>query len=251
MTQKEVNPLIVALDVPTFKEAKQLVDLLSPAVTIFKIGSQLFTACGPMAVRYVLSQGRDVFLDLKYHDIPNTVASAVRAAVGLQVLGHEALDERKQKGPTPGRIRLLTVHIQGGEEMLKSAAEAAAREAERLTVFRPRIVGITVLTSQAKTDNIHALVAERACLAVNSGLDGVVASSQETALIRRETGLKTVIVTPGIRPAGAQAGDQKRVATPGEAIQSGSDYLVIGRPIIQASDPLATVRQVQNEIAAA
>ena len=242
---KRESPLIVALDVDTFDEARSLIDALTPAVDIFKVGSQLFTSCGPVIVRYILAQGKNVFLDLKYHDIPNTVANAVSAAVGLSKVVHEVLGKKK----TPqGSLFMLTVHIQGGAEMLKAAAAAAAKSAQESGVEKPLIVGITVLTSEEKNSNIRALVLERAGLAKQCGLEGVVASSEEAAEIRRQFGKDFIIVTPGIRPSGADAGDQKRVTTPKEAIQNGSDYLVVGRPIVQASSPAQAASAIIKEI---
>jgi orotidine-5'-phosphate decarboxylase len=144
---------------------------------------------------------------------------------------------------------MLTVHIQGGAEMLKKAAEAAAKTAKLIGVQKPLIVGITVLTSEEKDSNIRSLVLERAGLAQQCGLDGVVASSEEAADIRRQFGKDFVIVTPGIRPSGADAGDQKRVTTPKEAIRNGSDFLVVGRPIVQADDPAVAAKAILKEIA--
>ncbi len=226
--------LIVALDVETWDEAKILVDSLSGEVDIFKIGSQLFTACGPEAVRYILKKGKKVFLDLKFHDIPHTVAGAVKAAVGIT--------EGKES------IFMCTLHTLGGEAMLRAAVEAATQQAQNRGVKRPLLVGITVLTSEEKKDNIHHLVLERAALAKDAGLDGVVASSQEAALIRREFGENFIIVTPGIRPQGADTQDQRRVTTPSDAIRNGSNFLVVGRPIVKAKDPLSSACSILEEI---
>lgn len=227
------SQLIVALDVETLKEAKDLVKSLGKLVDIFKVGSQLFTACGPEVVQHILVQGKEVFLDLKFHDIPNTVANAVKAAVGLR---------QGQQG-----LLMLTVHTLGGGEMLKAAAEAALKEAQNIGVKRPWVVGITVLTSEEKRDNIRTLVLERAQLAQESGCDGVVASVEEAQFIRERFGPDFLIVTPGIRPAGAETGDQKRVASPQAAVQSGSNFLVVGRPILQARDPLKAVEEILKE----
>ena len=229
MNRKE-NNLIVALDVDTFDEAKALVNSLSSVVDIFKVGSQLFTAYGPAVVQYILEKRKKVFLDLKFHDIPNTVANAVSAAVGL-------------KG-----VYMLTVHTLGGKEMLQNAVEAATKKSKTLGVEKPLIVGITVLTSDDKLKDTSAIVLERALLAKESGLDGVVASSQEAALIRRKLGKDFIIVTPGIRPSGSEAGDQKRVTTPAEAINNGSNLLVVGRPIVKALDPLKVAQDILKEI---
>lgn len=229
------SQLIVALDVDTFEEAQKLIDALGDSVEIFKVGSQLFTAYGPEVVRYLLKAGKKVFLDLKFHDIPNTVANAVRSAVGLKE-GNES-------------IFMCTLHTAGGVEMLKYASEAAAKAALDIGVKRPLLLGITALTSDQKQDSIGQIVLEKALLAKEAGLDGVVASGQETALIRENLGRDFIIVTPGIRPAGAQTGDQKRVTTPSEAQAQGSDYLVVGRPIVKAENPSLAAKQILEEIA--
>ena len=231
---KQKGQLIVALDVATLDEAKKLVRELKSVVDIFKVGSQLFTACGPEAVRYLLKEGKEVFLDLKFHDIPNTVASAIAAAVNIAEGGRG--------------IMMCTLHALGGLEMLQAAAETARKEAQVRGVKRPLLVAITVLTSEVKKDNIPRLVLERSALAKQAGLDGVVASSQEAALIRREFGKAFVIVTPGIRPKDSAVGDQKRVTTPADAIANGSDFLVVGRPVVNAKDPAAAAKQILEEI---
>jgi orotidine-5'-phosphate decarboxylase len=239
------DKLIVALDVDTFDEARILVEKLQNDVNIFKVGSQLFTACGPVIVRHLTAAGKKVFLDLKYHDIPNTVANAVRSAVRLNVPVSDSVTEIF--GGT-GEIFLCTLHTLGGQEMLEAAVKAARDEAAVKGVNRPLLLGITVLTSDAARDNIHTIVTERARLAKMSGLDGVVASSQEAEILKSQFGRDLVIVTPGIRPKGTDAGDQKRVTTPYDAIKSGSDYLVVGRPIVKADDPAVAARQVLDEI---
>lgn len=233
MTVKK-SQLIVALDVATLDEAKKLVRTLEGIVDTFKLGSQLFTAHGPEAVRFLLREKKEVFLDLKFHDIPNTVARAVAAAVDINEGGRG--------------IMMCTLHALGGLEMLQAAAQTARKEAQITGVKRPLLVAITVLTSDAKKDNIPRLVLERAALAKQAGLDGVVASSQEAALIRREFGKDFVIVTPGIRPKNSAVGDQKRVTTPADAIANGSDFLVVGRPVINAADPAAAAKQILEEI---
>jgi len=242
------NKLIVALDVPTFEEARALVEAIGDAVQIYKVGSQLFTACGPIVVRHLLAQGKDVFLDLKFHDIPNTVANAVSSVVGLNNLGHEAMDENGKKTGKKGCIILCTLHTIGGSEMLERAVQAAIKTSADIGVTKPRLVGITVLTSEATSDNISDIVLERARVAKASGLDGVVASSQEASILRREFGEDFVVVTPGIRPAGADQGDQKRVTTPKEAIANGSSYLVVGRPIVKADNPNQAAIDILKEI---
>jgi len=242
------NKLIVAVDVPTFEEARKLIDTLSLEVGTFKIGSQLFTACGPVVVRHVLAKGRDVFLDLKFHDIPNTVAHAVSAAVALGKEVHKVLDEKEPKDILLGKLSICTLHTLGGIEMMQRAQEAAIETSEDLGVAKPYLVGITVLTSEQKESNIANLVLERAGLAKKAGLDGVVASAQEAALIRKEFGKDFIIITPGIRPSGTDVGDQKRVTTPADAIKNGSNYLVVGRPIVKAEDPLAASRNILKEM---
>ena len=226
--------LIVALDVATLAEAKKLVRELEGVVDIFKVGSQLFTACGPEVVRYLLRQGKQVFLDLKFHDIPNTAGGAVAATVNITVGGRG--------------IMMCTLHALGELEMLQAAAQAARKQAQLKGVKRPLLVAITVLTSEAGKDNIPRLVLERAALAKQAGLDGVVASSQEAAFIRRKFGKDFIIVTPGIRPKDSAVGDQKRITTPAVAIANGSDFLVVGRPVVNAPDPAAAAKQILEEI---
>ena len=240
--------LIVALDVPTMEEATALVEQVGDAISIYKVGYQLFTAYGPMIVRYLMAQDKQVFLDLKFHDIPNTVANGLASIVGLNVPVYDVMDDQEAKKPWAGNVMLTTVHIQGGSEMLKRAVDEAHKEAQNKGVKRPKLVGITVLTSEKNADNISDLVIERAALARQAGLDGVVASSQETERLRREFGDSFTIVTPGIRPQGSDTDDQKRVATPKEAIAAGSSFLVIGRPIVKAEDPRAAALQILEDI---
>jgi orotidine-5'-phosphate decarboxylase len=232
--------LILALDLETFERARQLIDELDDSIEIFKVGSQMFTSYGPFILRYLQSKGKKVFLDLKFHDIPNTVASAVKSAVGLSV------SPTNDSGFAP--LFMLTVHTVGGREMLEAALQAAKSQAQALNIQRPLIVGVTVLTSTAKDPNVESLVLERARLAKEAGLDGVVASVEEAAAIRRELGKDFLIVTPGIRPADASLNDQKRVATPKAAIQQGSNFLVVGRPIIHAASPRAAALQILEEM---
>ena len=226
--------LIVALDIDTFQEAQRIVAALGDSVDIYKVGSQLFTSCGRDIIHYLIGEKKRIFLDLKFHDIPNTVANAVRSAI-LLMEDHSAL-------------LMLTLHTIGGKEMLQTAAKAAQETAGHLKIQKPLLVGVTVLTSDAPKDNIRAVILERAQLAKDSGLDGVVASAQEAAFIREKFGKDFVIVTPGIRPEGADAGDQKRVMTPVQAIKNGSNFLVVGRPILQASDPRQAARDILDDI---
>ena len=227
--KKRTAQLIVALDVGTLREAKALIKSLGPSVGIYKVGSQLFTAFGPEVIRVLAKARKKTFLDLKYHDIPNTVYNAVGSAVSLNVV-------------------MLTVHISGGKQMLEAAAKAAREQAKKMKVSRPLVVGVTVLTSEADQGNVKDIIIEKARLAKSCGLDGVVASPQEAKMIRNELGEGFIIVTPGIRPSGAAAGDQKRTATPKEAVLSGSDFLVVGRPIVQAADPSQAARAILDEI---
>lgn len=212
------SKLIVALDVDNFDRAAELVRQLRDYVEVFKVGSQLFTRVGPRIVEFIGSQGRQCFLDLKFHDIPNTVAKAVESAATLPVA-------------------MLTVHVAGGEEMLRAAAGV---------VNRPRLLGVTVLTSVA--GNMADEVIRCARLAKGCGLDGVIASPHEIRSLRRELGESFLIVTPGIRPAGSDAGDQKRTMTPSEAVEAGANYIVVGRPIVAAGDPLAAAREIADQL---
>ncbi len=216
--------LIVALDVDSAERALQLVTLLSAEVRHFKIGAQLFTACGPEVMRHIAQRGGSVFLDLKFHDIPQTVASAVRAA-----RAH------------PGMF-MLTVHAAGGLEMMREAARAAAEDTSGTS--RPKVVAVTRLTSDPETPATAGEVLQRAKTAKEAGLDGVVCSAHETAALRKQFGSDFIIVNPGIRPKGYKADDQKRVATAREALEAGASYIVVGRPVIGATDPLAAVRQL-------
>ena len=229
--------IIVALDVNSVEEIERLVDKLRPVVRIFKIGSALFTACGIQAVDTVRRKGCKVFLDLKYHDMPNTVMQASRAAARQN-------------------IYMMTVHAMGGLEMMEKSAEAAREEARRIRTPAPLLLGITVLTSLDKNDMqsvgmsgpVDEEVLRLVKLAEKAGLDGVVASANELPKIRKVVKKDFLIVTPGIRPLWSKKDDQKRVATPKEAIAMGADYLVIGRPITANEDPRAAAEKVIEEI---
>jgi orotidine-5'-phosphate decarboxylase len=224
--------VIVALDYAGAAAALALADRLHPSQCRLKIGKELFTAAGPALVETLATRGFPVFLDLKYHDIPTTVANACRAAATLGVW-------------------MLNVHALGGSAMMN-----AAREAVSFLTPRPKLVAVTLLTSMgdAELDEVGVAggapgaVVRLARLAQASGLDGVVASAQEAALLRRECGAGFSIVTPGIRPADAVRDDQQRVATPRAAIASGANYLVIGRPITRAPDPLAALQAINREV---
>ncbi len=229
--------LIVALDVPTLEEAEKLVKVLAPYVGVFKVGKELFTAAGPAAIDMVHRHGGKVFLDLKYHDIPNTVGSACEAATRMGVF-------------------MVNVHTLGGQKMMIQAVQSVHKAAEAVKKDPPKLIGVTVLTSLADHDlkevgidkKVKAQVEDLAMLAKQSGLDGVVASPQEIALIRKSAGKDFLIVTPGVRPVWAAQGDQKRVMTPKEAIEEGADFIVIGRPITQQPDPASAAEKVLNEI---
>ena len=228
-----MNPkdrLIVALDVDNKERAQVLVDELGPHVGMFKVGKELFTAEGPQIVRSIVEGGGKVFLDLKFHDIPNTVAKAVGAAAQLGAF-------------------FVTLHITGGRAMLEAAASALPAEGTQL-------LGVTVLTSQTDASlmetgmrgTVVETVRQLARLAHESGIDGVVCSPHEIALIRETAGDDMVIVTPGIRPKGAAKGDQARVTTPGEALRLGCDYIVVGRPITEAASPSDAAKAIVDEL---
>jgi orotidine-5'-phosphate decarboxylase len=232
--------VFVALDVESLEEAGRLLDRLEDAVSGVKIGSQLFTSAGPAAVELAHKRGHRVFLDLKFHDIPNTVAGAVRSAARLGVY-------------------MLNVHASGGAQMMRAAAESAAQAARDFGVARPVCLGVTVLTSLDRraleaevgvTASIDGHVLRLAEAARQAGLDGCVASPQEIRRIRLALGARFAIVTPGIRPASTAAtDDQKRVATPRAALEAGADYLVVGRPITAAADPKAAAAAIIAELA--
>jgi orotidine-5'-phosphate decarboxylase len=220
--------IVLALDAPDLATAASLLARVRDSIGAVKIGKELFTAAGPEAVRALHATGLPVFLDLKYHDIPNTVAGAVRAAGRLGV-------------------RWMTLHTSGGAAMLEAAAQAR----DALPEPRPRLLGVTVLTSLGETAADAEEIVDRALLAQRCGLDGAVASPQEVARLRAACGPDFLLVTPGVRPAGAAADDQQRVATPAQAIRDGADLLVIGRPITAAPDPAAAAQALGREIAAA
>ncbi len=231
--------LIVALDVATMEEARRAVASLRGHVGMFKVNVQLFTAAGPDVVREIVASGTRVFLDLKYHDIPNTVAAACREAVRLGVT-------------------IFNVHAAGGGEMLHRAAEATTHEAARLNVTKPHLIAVTVLTSaDAATmeeigvvaHSVEAQVTKLAQLTDACGLDGVVASPHEIAPIRASvTRGDFLLITPGVRPRGVTHDDQKRVMTPAEAVCAGADYIVVGRAILNAHDPARAAREIVEEM---
>ena len=235
---KEDPRLIVALDVDSYRKAGRLVRLLSPYVKVFKVGNILFTQCGPKIIKYIHKKGAKVFLDLKYNDIPNTVS---RAAIEATKLG----------------VYMINVHATSGREALRATAKAVAEEARRHHIFKPILVAVTVLTSLhdedihsfGMTGTVKDLVLRLAGLAKDAGLDGVVASPEEIKMIKKEIGDHFVVVTPGIRPEWAMhKGDQKRVMTPSQAVANGADFIVVGRPIIQAKKPAKAVKDILKDM---
>lgn len=239
MNLQPEDRLIVALDVADSIQAEAAIARLRPAVNFFKIGSQLFTACGPKVVELVKKSGGRVFLDLKFHDIPNTVASAVAAACGLGV-------------------DILNMHASGGFLMMEAAMKAASETCSIGPGSRPLLLGVTVLTSldDESLDEVMGMkgltvskqVLHLANLSKSAGLDGVVASPQEISLVRQHLGPDFIILTPGIRTGDSPADDQKRFATPAQAIAAGADFIVVGRPITKAQNPVAVANAIVEEI---
>ncbi len=229
--------LIVALDVDTLEEVEYWVHLLKDHVGMFKVGMQLYNSLGRDVVHRIKGLGGHVFLDLKLHDIPNTVAQATRVLTSLEV-------------------DLLNVHASGGFNMMRMAAEAARQEAARLQIPRPLVIAVTVLTSLSDEDlreigyaeTTDNMVVRLAKLAQKAGLDGVVCSPHEASMIREVCGPAFISVTPGVRPAMSDVGDQKRVMTPSRAMAAGSQYLVVGRPILQAKNPVEVVKSIVKEM---
>ena len=231
------NPIIVALDVPEASAALKLAESVAPAVGAFKIGKELFVSAGPDIVKRVRDTGASVFLDLKFHDIPNTVAKAVASATRLDV-------------------QMLTVHTCGGSTMLERALEGANEAAKQTGNKAPLILGVTVLTSMDESD-LHEVgvnktpesqVIHLAQMATGAGLKGLVCSPKEIAPLREVLPPEVQLVTPGIRPVGSEAGDQKRVMNPTEAIEAGADWLVIGRPIYGADNPREAAEDILESI---
>ncbi len=237
MTSETESRIIIALDVDELEKAKDLVKLLKDDVAAFKIGKQLFTRCGPDAVNMVHDEGGRVFLDLKFHDIPTTVAKASVEVMGLGVF-------------------MFNMHASGGLDMMKKAVAAVKEKAAEKEEKKPVILAVTVLTSQGPEDlkrlginmGMEEMVVNLASLAKKAGVDGVVASPKEIRAIREACGKDFVIVTPGIRPASSSKDDQKRIMTPLEAVSAGADYIVVGRPITQAEDPLLAAQSINNEL---
>jgi orotidine-5'-phosphate decarboxylase len=236
-TRRMRNPILVALDVPTEESALALARQLAPVVAGFKIGSQLFTSAGPGIVKAIRSLERQVFLDLKFHDIPNTVAKAVESATRLGV-------------------QMLTIHTGGGSDMMRAAEESAQKTAQQSGGAAPLVLGVTVLTSmEGRTlgevgceTNVARQVERLALLAVRSGLRGLVCSPLEIAALRQLLPEGIQLVTPGIRTGTEKADDQKRTLSAKEALAAGADWLVIGRPISAAADPVAATRGILDSI---
>ena len=231
------NRLIVALDVHTMDDVRSLVSTLGDTVTYYKVGMELFYSVGPDVVRLLKEQGKHVFLDLKLHDIPNTVAGGLASLMGLGA-------------------DIVNVHASGGYTMMKTAATKLHAAAAEQGIPCPKIIGVTVLTSMneddwkklGETEPMADRVTRLAKLAKAAGLDGVVASPQEAAGIREACGDDFLIVTPGVRPAGASLDDQSRIATPAQALQNGATHLVIGRPIRAAKDPKTAALAILKEM---
>ncbi|MDX2507858.1 MAG: orotidine-5'-phosphate decarboxylase [Gammaproteobacteria bacterium] len=233
MTSANDPKIIIALDYKDEISTMALVDQLQPSLCRLKVGKELFVRCGPSLVKKLINKGFDVFLDLKFHDIPNTVAAACQAAADMGVW-------------------MINVHASGGRKMMLAAHEAIEKCAHK-----PLLIGVTVLTSLSRQDIAETgldiepaeQVLRLARLAKDSGLDGVVCSPQEVSLLKQQIGKQFCFVTPGVRPAGSAIADQQRIMTPSEALSSGSDYLVIGRPITANTDPLQALNEIIKECA--
>jgi orotidine-5'-phosphate decarboxylase len=231
------DKIIFALDVEHFQEAQKWVTLLKDRVGIFKVGKQLFTHAGPKVIDMIRQKGQNVFLDLKYHDIPNTVAKA----------GEEA---------TKLNVTMFNLHALGGFEMMKKTVEASRAAAKKLGIPKPIILAVTILTSMdeetLKEVGVQVPILDEvgrlALLSMKAGIDGVVASPQEISVIRQRCGEKFIIVTPGIRSPTDKKDDQKRTLSPKEAVAAGANYLVIGRPIKEAKDPIEALQRIIEDI---
>ena len=237
MTNKSAQHIFVALDTSDLTRALDLAKMLKGRIGGVKIGKEFFTAHGPAGTKMIADEGLPIFLDLKFHDIPNTVAGAVRASVSL-------------------KPHILNVHAAGGRAMMETARDAAAEEANSRGVDRPLILGVTVLTSLDQGDlkqiglssSTNDQVRRLASLAQESGLDGVVCSASEIELLRTHCGKEFKLLTPGIRPGWADIGDQKRVVSPLFALSQGADFLVIGRPITCSEDPVMAISRIEHEL---
>ena len=233
--------VILALDVDTLEKAEGFVDKLYPIIKSFKIGSQLFTASGPDAIRMVEKKGGRVFLDLKFHDIPKTVHSSIISGSSVSIS-----KDVRQAVSRP--VFMMTVHTKGGQAMLEAAARGAEETAKKLSITKPFIVGVTRLTSDDNNEDALEEVLKAARLAKDSGLDGVVCSALEAAEVRKACGADFIIVTPGIRSNKEALNDQKRTASVKQAAEAGSNFLVIGRPIIEADDPIEKTKELLGDL---
>jgi orotidine-5'-phosphate decarboxylase len=231
--------LILALDIPNYEEAINIIERFKKHINIFKVGSELFTSVGPKIIEDIHARDRKIFLDLKYHDIPNTVSRAALAAAELGVF-------------------MLNIHTLGGLEMMKKAAQTLTEVSLKKNIQRPRLLGVTILTSidqAALRDELGigqrmiTQVKHLAGLALKAGLDGVIVSPHEIEIIRAHCGHNFLIVTPGIRTSWTPQDDQKRTMTPKEALRKGADYLVIGRAVLSQSDPISALERIEKEIA--
>lgn len=229
---------IIALDYNTYEDARAMVDRLGDAVDWFKVGLELFVGAGPQIVSYIKERNKKVFLDLKFHDIPNTAAKASVAALGYGV-------------------DMLNMHAQGGVEMMKTTAELVNEACAKQNIKRPLLLAVTVLTSLdmdhltrygIAAENTGDYVVRLASFTKEAGLDGVVSSAKETPLIKAALGSSFITVTPGIRPAGTDVNDQKRVVTPADAKAMGTDYIVVGRPVTHAVDPVRAALAIKEEL---
>jgi len=238
MTNNWAEKIAVALDVPDIISARKLMDQLDETARLFKVGSQLFTSVGPIIIKEIKGRGKNLFLDLKFHDIPNTVAKAAEAVTELGV-------------------DIFNVHISGGYEMMVTAVEAVESKASEMGIIRPIVLGVTVLTSIDEpmfhnifgtTRDLESQIIHMTELAKKAGLDGVVASPQEIKRLRKMYEDEVVILTPGVRTEKLLNDDQKRTMTPSQALSDGADYIVIGRPIYQAPDPAKAFKQILQQI---
>jgi orotidine-5'-phosphate decarboxylase len=230
--------IILALDLAEQEEALDIVDRVSAHINIFKVGSELFTSAGPKIIEEIHKKGKKVFLDLKYHDIPNTVSRAAEAVAGLGVY-------------------MFNVHALGGYEMMRQAAQALVKASLKKNIDRPKLLGVTILTSidQAALQNelgigqsMKTQVRHLAGLVLKAGLDGVIASPQDVEIVRAHCGRGFLIVSPGIRPSWTPQNDQKRTMTPKEALKKGADYLVIGRAVLSQPDPVRALERIIKEL---
>jgi len=238
MSNNWSEKIAIALDVANFDSARSLLDQLQETAKLFKVGSQLFTSVGPAIIKEIKERGKNLFLDLKFYDIPNTVARASESATELGA-------------------NIFNIHISGGMEMMKASAQSVKLKADKLEIKKPILLGVTILTSTdesefqsifSSTRDLRSQISYMAKLALECGLDGVVASPQEIKMIRELCGEGFVILTPGIRLESLSGDDQKRTLTPSEAFSEGADYIVIGRPIYQSPKPADTFNKILQQI---